>query len=165
MLIDLSGKHDLLSKHQFGFRQNSSTVHLLCNIYDQIIKIADNSLYSCFIFLDLTKPFDTMDHTILLNKMHYHIGIWVIAEPLIRSNLSNRMQYTKLYNYKSQLANVTHAVPKGFLLGPLLFLMHMSDLPQAIQFQTMLFSDDTYLTMTENSLAKSTMRFFKLTLG
>ena len=63
-------------------------------------------------------------------------------------------EYTKLYNYKSQLANVTRGVPQGSSLAPLFFLMYVNDIPLGSQFQTMLFADDTYLTMAENSLAK-----------
>ena len=64
------------------------------------------------------------------------------------------MQYTKLRNYKSQQVNVTHEVPQGFSLKPLLFLMYVNDIPQASQFQTTMFADNTYLTMAENSSTK-----------
>ena len=106
------------------------------------------------LFWGLTKAFVTVDHTILLNKVHYHFGIWGIAQQLIRSFLSNKMQYPKLYNCISQLANITFGVPQGSSLELLLFLMYVNGLPLVSQFQTTQSSDDTYLTTAENSLAK-----------
>ena len=104
-------KADLLSRHQYGFRQNSSTVHTLCTIYDLLIKNADDGLYSCCIFLDLTKAFDTVDHAILLNKLDHFFGIRGLPLQLLENYLTNRKQYTKLSHYKSKLAKLTHGVP------------------------------------------------------
>ena len=90
-------KYNLLSKHQYGFRRNSSSTHTLCNIYEKLFKSADDSLYTCCIFLDLTKAFDTVDHQILLDKLERNYGIRGLALQLMESYLSNRQQYTKIY--------------------------------------------------------------------
>jgi len=128
------------------------TTHTICNIYDQLINIADNGLYSCCIFLNLTKAFDIVDHNILLDKMNHFFGIRGQALELFRNYLSNRKQYTKILNYKSQLAEISHGVPQGSSLGPLLFLLYINDLPHASQLDTTLFADDTYLTLSDKRI-------------
>ena len=65
-LFSYLDKNQLLNKNQFGFRPNSSTQFAISTIYDKLIKNIDNGLYTCCIFLDLSKAFDMVNHTILL---------------------------------------------------------------------------------------------------
>ena len=146
-------KNNLLSKHQYGFRRNSSSTHTLCNIYEKLLKSVDNSLYTCCVFLDLTKAFDTVDHQILLDKLERNYGIRGLALQLMESYLSSRQQYSKIPPYKSKLGKITCGVPQGSSLGPLLFLLYVHDLPLVSQFDTTLFADDTYLTLSGKSLS------------
>ena len=103
-------------------------------------------------FLDLTKAFDTVDHQILLDKLERNYGIRGLALQLIESYLSNRQRYTKIHPYKSKLGKITCGVPQSSSLGPLLFLLYINDLPLVSQFDTTLFADDTYLTLSNRSL-------------
>jgi len=84
--------------------------------------------------------------------MNHSFGIWGQALELFRSYLSNRKQYTKILNYRSQLAEISHGVPQGLSLGSLLFALYINDLPHANQFDTTLFADDTYLILSDKSI-------------
>jgi len=119
-LLNHIEKNKLLSKFQFGFRQSSSTILAVSKLYDTLINNIDNDLYTCCLFLDLSKAFDTVYHSILLNKLHNYFGVRGIAHDLFLSYLNNRFQYTKRANSKSSLIKVTCGVPQGSCLGPLL---------------------------------------------
>ena len=142
----------LLNEHQFGFRKNSSTIHAITSIYDNLLKNVENGMYNRSIFLDLSKAFGTVNHERLIWKLDHYFGIRGIAHELLRDYLTNRYQYTKLLNYKSDLLQSSCGVPQGSSLGPLLFLMYINDLPQCSQFTTTLFADDTHLNLADKNL-------------
>ena len=98
-------------------------------------------------FVDLSKAFDTVDHDILLKKLQMYCFRGLPLQ-LIRSYLTNRLQYTFVNGTKSNLSKVKCGVPQGFTLGPLLFLIYVNDLPNISNFTTTLFAEDTVLTMT-----------------
>ena len=88
----------------------------------------NQGLFSCGVFIDLKKAFDTVDHNTLLDKLN-HYGFCGIIKDWFSSNLNNRMQSTQIRLYISNKANVSCGIPKGSVLGRLLFycmLMHTS---------------------------------------
>ena len=72
-LISYIEKFELLNERQFGFRKNYSTTMAISNIHDKLVKSIDQNLYSCCVFVDLSKAFDTVDHEILLKKMYHFL--------------------------------------------------------------------------------------------
>ena len=76
-----------------------STTQTICNIHEKIIKKINCSLYTCCVFLNLTKAFDTVNHTIILYKKEHSFGVRGLQLQLFNSYLSNRYQYTKINNY------------------------------------------------------------------
>ena len=105
---------------QFGFRKGHSTSQALTEIAENLQKAVDNNMYSCGVFLDFSKAFDTVNYKILLETY----GIRGLPLELFTSKLSlftNRKQYTSLEYYLSSKQIASCGVPQGSSLGPVLF--------------------------------------------
>ena len=102
-------------------------------------------------FIDLAKAFDTVDHEILLSKMHKY-GIRGLAGDLLRSYLTGRSQTTRANGKTSEPGRVTCGVPQGSILGPLLFNIYINDLATASDLTVRLYADDACLTFSHNNL-------------
>ena len=141
--VNFLNKHKIICDRQFGFRQGYSTYMAALSISDFISKGFDNNEFTLGIFLDLSKAFDTVDHTILLSKL-FHYGIRGVAHDWFRDYLSNRKQLVIVNDCSSSLRDITCGVPQGSILGPLLFLLYINDLPLCSkELSFFLFADDT----------------------
>ena len=111
-LISYMEKYNILSCSQYGFRKNHSTYMALMSLYDKVSEAIDKNEFCVGIFIDLSKAFDTLHHSILLKKLEFY-GIRGNANLLLKSYLSNRQQYV-LYNLtQSSLKKICCGVPKA----------------------------------------------------
>ena len=146
-------KNNLFHDGQYGFRDSHSTELANIELADRIISALDEKQLPVTIYMDLSKAFDTLDHDTLLKKLNYY-GISDTALEWFRSYLSHRSQYVELNGVSSARKTITTGVPQGSILGPLLFMIYMNDIPQSSQsFRFILYADDTNLfTTVEYSL-------------
>ena len=142
----------MLFHKQFGFRKGHSAVDAIINTVNMISMEKDKNNYVIGIFFDLSKAFDTVDHSILLRKLEYY-GIRGIVHDWFKSYLSDRYQYTVVNNSSSSVQRVSIGVPQGSILGPLLFLIYINDMNHASKIADLsLFADDSNAFVSGNSL-------------
>ena len=144
---------DIIYDLQFRFRQQYSTSHAWTNITENTRKVLDDGNIGCGVFVDLQKAFDTVDHQILLAELN-HYGIRGVSNDLFKLYLSNHNQHVSINGYKPGLATINCGVPQGSVLAPLLFLLHINDLNQAIKFCKVHPSDNTNLLCFCDSIKK-----------
>ena len=119
----------------------------------EFIRMGFKETHNISVFLDLKKAFDTLDHSILLDKLEAH-GVRGIANKWFESYLLIRMQFVEVNGQASDSANMTTGVPQGSVLGPLSFLVYINDIAKANQIsQVFLFADDTNITSVCSSSA------------
>ena len=141
---------------QYGFRKKHSTELTAVETIDRITQQLDKGNTPLYIFLDLSKAFDTLNRKIMLHELEYY-GVTGPSLQLLRSYLSDRKQYVEFENVISDSSNIKTGIPQGSILGPLLFVLHVNDISLASKiFTAIIYADDTSLSSTLNTFRCNT---------
>ena len=149
-LLDHFVSNNLLSERQFGFLPGRSCALQLLVVVEEWLRIVDSRGAVDVIYLDFRKAFDSVPHRRLISKLQ----AYGVDGPLLRwiqAFLSNRKQRVGIESEYSEWTPVTSGIPQGSVLGPVLFLIYINDLPDAVRSTAMLFADDTKVYRRVNS--------------
>ena len=146
-------KNNLLYDHQSGFRSAYSTDTCLTYLCDYIRQESEKGNYTGMVLLDLQKAFDTVDHSILISKLQC-MGFGKASLKWFKSYLSERNQICDFDGVLSEPMNITCGVPQGSILGPLLFLIYVNDIPAAVKCQLLLYADDSSLLVSGKDISQ-----------
>lgn len=142
-IMSYVNKYSLLSKNQFGFREGQSTQDAINTLTQNIYKCLDKRMKSLCIFVDIQKAFDTIPHSLLLEKL-YNIGIRGTCFKVLKTYLIGRKQCVQVNDAKSSFENIICGIPQGTVLGPILFNLYINDLLEIETEGTIIaFADDT----------------------
>ena len=142
--------NNILTPHQSGFQSGDSTTHQLSYLYHMFSLALDSKKDIRIVFCDISKAFDRVWHDGLLYKLR-KIGIGGNLLSFLQNYLSNRYQSVVVEGQKSEPGLIRAGVPQGSVLGPLLFLVYINDLPNNIDSHIKLFADDTTLYIDVDS--------------
>ena len=135
----------LFSPDQLGFLKHNSTATCLLTNTDEWYNGFYFSKIVGLVFIDLEKAFDTVDHQILLEKLMLY-GIQQCELSWFKSYLTKRKQFCMSNGTESDIGDLDIRIPEGSCLGPLLFILYINDLPQAIKQSTIsMYADDNIL--------------------
>ena len=144
-LYEYLNSNNLLYESQYGFRKDHSTELASIELIDLICKEMEKGDTPISIFLDLSKAFDMLNHDTLLTKLK-HYGIAGTPLAWLKSYLTNRAQYVEINGICSGLLNIEMGVPRGSILGPLLFIIFINDIHRSsTEFKFITYADDTTL--------------------
>ena len=134
--------NNILYHGQHGFRQFHSCETQLISVVQDLTLNFDEDIQTDLVSMDFAKAFDTVPHHRLLYKLQWY-GIQGKVHQWISNFLTNRRQKVILGNAHSSLVDVSSGVPQGTVIGPILFLIHINDLPDRVRYSTIrLFADD-----------------------
>ena len=154
-LLDHLHKKNIISKEQHGFRMGLTTENTAYKLINEVLSALNNKQIVGGMFCDLIKAFDCVNHDILITKIENY-GIIGKGKELFQSYIKGRYQPILIDNKTSHnttvlnWAMIKNGVPQSSILGPILFLLYINDLPAVINKKTIpvLFADDTSILFT-----------------
>ena len=156
-------QHDLIDDEQHGFRAGRSTVTAVVSFIEEVIDSLDKGFNSAGVFMDMSQAFDNVEHKKLIDKLDY-LGIRGTTLNWFRSYLEERYQFVEISHLsknnwikktRSKLEKITLGVPQGSILGPLLFICYIKNLPAVLKGPTSklsIYADDINLRTTGKTL-------------
>ena len=143
--------NNIISDRQHGFRKGKNTTSAILQLVSNLLGGFHNKNYTVCIFLDLKKAFDSVNHSILLHKLHCY-GIRGNVHDFIQSYLTDRYQYTNVNDVDSDMKLVRSGIPQGSTLGPLLFNIFINDIVTINNYDATLYADDAVFYIQDSTL-------------
>ena len=142
-------QHAFISPYQFGFRKGHSTAWAMLKLVSDIVTSANETLLTSAVFYDLAKCFDSIDRSLIIDKLANY-GLRDAELDWFHSYLTNRLQCVRSGHCTSDTQSINYGVPQGSNLAPLLFVLFINDLPNALVGSDMVqFADDITIYMSE----------------
>ena len=160
--IKIHGKeNNTVMQEQFGFREGRSTVHQLARLTNDITTEFNKNRSTALVLLDIEKAFDTVWHKGLIHKLHVsNLPLYTIK--IIQNYLKKRTLAVSVNDTHSNTQKIAAGVPQGSILGPVLFLYYINDIPQNTKVKIALFADDTalYSSSWRNEVAIKNLQIY-----
>ena len=151
-VTDFMESNGSLHEGQYGFRTGRSCEHALLTAQNTLTGAISRNQISLLLLIDFSKAFDMVEYPILLEKLNQY-GIRGTALEWFRSYLHNREQFVSVSGVDSTKKALKYGVPQGSILGPLLFIIYINDLPNIYRLaKFILYADDANIILTGNSI-------------